>query len=104
MVHRDSKKYIQEFVGISERIAVVNLKPSERKISIIQIYAPTEAGLEEELEAFYEDSDRATTTYKTNTMIITGDFNSKVGTRQQTEKLLDPYGIGTRNNRGSRLI
>jgi hypothetical protein len=72
--------------------------------TVIQVYAPTESSREEEIEAFYEDLERTVTIHRTQRVFILGDFNSKVGARNEEETPVGPYGIGTRNGRGSRLI
>jgi hypothetical protein len=63
-----------------------------------------ESSPEEEIEAFYEDLERTITRHRTQRVFILGDFNSKVGARNEEETPVGPYGIGTRNGRGSRLI
>ena len=74
-------------------------------VSITQVYAPTEAASDNEIEAFYEDIDRTILQYKTKQKFIIGDFNSKVEQKLQIEEIqTGPYGLGTRNSRGSRLI
>ena len=103
MVHRDLKQCIREFIGVSERIAVLRLETNV-KTTVIQVYAPTENSSEEEIETFYEDLDRTITKYKDKRVYIMGDFNSKIGIRMKEEELLGPYGIGKRNDRGERLV
>ena len=49
-------------------------------ITIIQIYAPTTAYTDEEIEQFYESIDNTIKeTPKKDFLIIQGDFNAKVG-------------------------
>ena len=105
LIHKDAKKYIQEIVGISERISVLKLNPNGHKWTIIQVYAPTESSTDEEIEDFYEKLENILVRYKTQTNIIIGDFNSKVGIRTRNdEQCTGPHGLGSRNERGERLI
>ena len=74
-------------------------------VSITQVYAPTEAASDDEIEAFYEDIERTILQYETQQKFIIGDFTSKVGQKLQIEETqIGPHGLGTRNSRGSRLI
>jgi hypothetical protein len=104
LVNKDYKHNIGELSGISERIAVLKLKIVKINISIIQVYTPTQASSEEELEAFYDYLDKALTDYRARRTYIIGDFNHKVGIRQYEERPLGPYGMGVRNSRGERLV
>ena len=45
------------FRGISDRIIIVKLFSKPFNLSIIQVYAPTSASSEEEIETFYNDLD-----------------------------------------------
>lgn len=57
IVKKDLKKNIIEFKGISERIAILNIKfPGFNKSwSIVQVYAPTEASEDDAKNNFYTD-------------------------------------------------
>ena len=48
------------------------------KIKIIQVYAPTSAYDDEDVERFYEDVEAIKKHKKTNTLIV-GDFTAKDG-------------------------
>ncbi|KAL0841626.1 hypothetical protein ABMA28_015281 [Loxostege sticticalis] len=106
IIKKKYRQHIEEFRGISDRIAILDIKlPGIKKpISLIQIYAPTEETIEEEKEKFYQTLHE--TMEKTHKQkIIIGDFNSKVGTRQEGEELiLGCYSSGNRNNNGQRLV
>ena len=104
LVHKRYKHQIKEFIGISERIALLRMEVSNKQTTIIQIYAPTEASTDEEIESFYRELDDTINKYKSQKMFVIGDFNSKVGEKKEEEKHLGPYGIGIRNKRGDRLV
>ena len=40
---------------ISDRVLVVQLKAKPRNITLIQVYGPTTAATDEEMERFYQD-------------------------------------------------
>ncbi|CAK1601625.1 unnamed protein product [Parnassius mnemosyne] len=72
-------------------------------LSIIQVYAPTEASKEEELELFYNTVDKAIQ-LSGNNIIVMGDFNAKIGQPKPNETITGSYGYGNRSCRGNRLI
>ena len=76
-------------------------------VTVINAYAPTSSAEDEKVKQFYDDIERAMadsdSKYK---LIITGDFNAKIGTETKEEdfKSMGAFGIGERNERGDRLI
>ena len=44
---------------ISDRVLVVRLKAKPRNITLIQVYGPTTAATDEEMERFYQDLSQA---------------------------------------------
>lgn len=68
LIKQSLKKYIQELIGISDRLAILNMKlPGYKKQwTIIQAYAPTEHAEQTVLEAFYEDLSQAIKTTPKN--------------------------------------
>ena len=60
---------------------------------------------DEEAEKFYEDLENAIEKKCANTVIM-GDFNAKIGVKDEDEEneWIGPFGIGTRNERGEKLI
>ena len=67
---------------------------------VIQAYTPTSNTVEAEVEWFYEDlQDILKLTPKKDVLLITGDWNAKVGT-QETPGVTGKFGLGVRN--GSR--
>lgn len=84
---------------------VLVLETNKTRTTIIQVYAPTEASSEEQIEEFYEILGDNLAKYKSPTNLIIGDFNSKIGCRTPDEEAnLGPHGYGIRNGRGERLI
>ena len=66
------------FCPVSVRKALVKLKAKPFDLNIIQVYAPTSASTEEELEEFYEELDKCKKECKDHELdIVMGDFNAK---------------------------
>ena len=70
------------------------------------MYAPTSESSEDDIEKFYDDLERAIApTPKKDVLILTGDWNAKVGCDNTGwEGVMGHYGYGTRNERGERLL
>ncbi|XP_047991475.1 craniofacial development protein 2-like [Leguminivora glycinivorella] len=104
LLKKHMKKYLENFEGISERLAVLNLSFEDYQLSIIQVYAPTEAASDDQIHQFYETLNSVVAKAHKN-IIIMGDFNAKIGKGQPEEKLLiKNHGYGTRNERGETLV
>ena len=72
-------------------------------ITVIQAYAPTSNAEEAEVERFYEDlQDLLELTPKKDVLLITGDWNAKVGSPEITWR--NKLGLGLQNKAGQRLI
>ena len=73
-------------------------------ITVIQVYALTSNVVETEVEQFYEDlQDLLELTPKKDTLFITGDWNSKVGS-QETPGVTGKFGLGVQSEAGQKLI
>ncbi|CAG4944708.1 unnamed protein product [Colias eurytheme] len=104
LLNKKFKENIHDFTGISERVALLQLKLEQVTISIIQAYAPTETSQEEEVQTFYNDMEKAHL-LAGNNLIVMGDFNAKIGHPKSEESLcMGRYGYGQRNQRGQQLI
>lgn len=107
LIKQSLKKYIQELIGISDRLAILNMKlPGYKKQwTIIQAYAPTEQAEQTVLEAFYEDLSQAIKNNAEKYIILMGDFNAQIGTRQNIkEYVLGKFGYGKRSRNGQKLV
>lgn len=104
LINDNLRASVKNFVPISERVILVQMLGKPVNINIIQAYAPTTDGSEEELEQFYQQLDQALKLTKTQEInIVLGDFNAKVG-KGAVEHVVGCYGLGQRNERGERLI
>ena len=56
MVSKEMKNLVDEFYGKSDRISVLTIELNcGTRLKIIQVYAPTSASTEEDINAFYND-------------------------------------------------
>ena len=81
-------------------LALAKYKGRPVDILIIQVYSPTTAADDEEIEQFYEEFDNIIKTHTKcrDMLLVIGDYNAKI------DKTVGPHGLGTRNERGNRLI
>lgn len=105
LVKKCYSECIQSFIGISERIAQLNINlPGYESISIIQIYAPTEIAPKDIKDSFYEELEK-TLASAHKTIFLMGDFNGQIGERLPNEDgILGQFSTGKRNNNGQRLV
>ena len=100
------KELEPNFKRITGRIAQATIQMKRRKIHIIAVYAPTlqtrerDTGKREEL---YEEIEATIDkTSKRDIVVVADDFNSKVGSQQQTDDkdCVGLYGKGKRHSSG----
>lgn len=105
LVNSKWKSNILEFKNISERVAILRILVNKCKLSLIQVYAPTSKSSEQQLEKFYGEVDEAISYCKSEVVLTMGDFNASLGHREENEQsIMGPFGYGSRNERGYRLI
>jgi exonuclease III len=105
IVSEEVTKSVMMCEPVSDRIIVMRIKMKPVNILIIQVYAPCEDDEDEEKEQFYERLDQTVKTYKKGRecIVVMGDFNGKVGENKE-ENLIGPYGLGSRNDNGDRVV
>ena len=105
IVSKKFKENVIEFESISDRVARIVIQITRRyRMQIVQVYAPTSSYSDEEVESFYEDLSQAYEKGKCHIKIVMGDFNARIGERQQSEISVGKFGFGERNERGDRLV
>ena len=88
----------------NDRMISVRLQGKPFNITVIQVYAPTSNAEEAEVGQFHEDlQDLLELTPKKEVLVITGDWNGKVGS-QETPGVTGKFGLGMRNEPGQRLV
>ncbi|GBP72783.1 Craniofacial development protein 2 [Eumeta japonica] len=90
IIKQHSKQYVKEFIGISERIAILNMKlPGYKKLwSIVQIYSPTEQSNSVTINNFYQNLNEAIQKHTHENLIVMGDFNGQIGARRSGENAI----------------
>uniref|UniRef100_A0A914W9X3 Endonuclease/exonuclease/phosphatase domain-containing protein n=1 Tax=Plectus sambesii TaxID=2011161 RepID=A0A914W9X3_9BILA len=102
IVSKEWSKSINSLDVSRPRIGVLTINlQKQQTLRIIQVYAPTSAADDEEIERFYNNLEEEINKRSTD-LVIMGDFNAKVGRRQDDETFIGPFG-GDRNERGKRL-
>ena len=82
-IHRKIAGALVGYEPISDRVLVVRLKAKPRNITLIQVYGPTTAATDEEMERFYQDLSQAVKqVFKGDMLLVMGDFNAKVDRRE----------------------
>lgn len=107
LIRKELKDHINEFIGISERIAILNIKPpsSEEMWSIVQVYSPTEQSDNTDIDSFYSTLTDAIKNYTSKNLIVMGDFNAQTGNKRYGEETaLGPYSSGKWTRNGEKLI
>ena len=96
---------ITKYCAISNRVMYIVCRLNKRySLQMIHGYAPTANSEEEEAETFYEDLITARRQEKAQFVIITGDFNAKIGKKEQGDtQYIGHFGLGDRNERGEML-
>ena len=59
ILDKETSKSIKGYWGVSDIVLLVELKGSPLDINIIQVYSPTPASTEEELDNFYKEFETA---------------------------------------------
>jgi exonuclease III len=89
---------------ISSRLLVVRFNAKPRCISLIQVYAPTSVSDETQVEQFYHELAAVVKKVPArDILVITGDFNAKVGKASSTP-VVSLGGLGDVNEAGERLL
>ncbi|XP_055385230.1 craniofacial development protein 2-like [Condylostylus longicornis] len=104
IVSKNFSNSVSDFIPYSDRTMLLRFDTKPIKLNVIQAYAPTADASEEEIEAFYaEITDLLKITKPHELNIIMGDFNAKIG-RGESNEVIGKFGLGTRNDRGDRLV
>ena len=104
---REATKMLESYNCVNERVVTARLKGKYVNLTVIQVYAPTEASSEEEKDQFYEIlNTELQQVYAHDVLLLMGDFNAKVGCDNERvwSGAVGRFGIGARNDNGQRLL
>jgi exonuclease III len=87
-----------------DRLLMVELRAYPVDITVLQVYMPTSASEEEEVDEIYEVIEEKLSNIKgRDYTIIMEDWNASVGERGEGN-YIGKYGLGRRNERGQKLV
>ncbi|XP_008184879.1 craniofacial development protein 2-like [Acyrthosiphon pisum] len=91
---------VENTYHVNDRILFIKLKTS----TVNMIVIPTSNSEDDEIERMYDSLDELLGISRdSDNVIIMGDFNAVVGEGQDNQ-IIGKHGLGTRNNRGERLV
>lgn len=84
LINNKIEHLITKYQAISDRVIYIILKISKRyDMQLIHCYVPTSSSEDKSIEKLYEHIDQARTLENTYYTVVTGDFNAKIGNKQQ---------------------
>lgn len=110
LVNSKIKKLVTDFKGISDRLAIMEIRTNNKIISILQVHAPTSKYPEKVVEDFYEqikhEIENIEAKHRTlKNFFLIGDFNASVSQKKVGEgNVLGDFNFGKRNQRGELLV
>ena len=97
-------KCVTRIENYKDRLLMVGIKAYPVDIMIVQVYMPTTACEEEEVDNLYEIIEEKLADIKgKDYTVVMGDWNASVGEGDE-EKYIGKYGLGKRNERGQKLV
>ena len=106
LISKVVSKSVLGHCALSDRILLVKIHGKPFNLSIIQLYAPTSASSEEEIQDFYSHLEEAHKKCGNQDIVIAmGDLNAKVGGEQDPlQEIVGKHGLGERNDRGDMWV
>ena len=97
---------IEQPTGVSDRIMKLRLPlAANRYLTLLSVYAPTLVSPEEDITSFYHALRSVISgVSRSESLVILGDFNARVGSDSDTWPSLGPHGVGKMNANGLLLL
>ena len=104
MMTREVEKTLLDWKPVNERIITARFFSKFVKMSVIQVYAPTNEATDEDKDSFYEQLQATLDKVpKHDLVVVMGYLNAKVGdSNEGCEDIMGKHGTGTIN--GDRLV
>ncbi len=104
-IHKSTSSRILEVKGITERISILKIEVDRgTTLMIAQVYAPTMAADEKEIENFCTNVQQTLLKEREYYNLITGGWNAKIGQNWDNNSCMGQFGLGKRNQNGERPI
>ena len=80
MINKNINKAVLGYWPVSDRIIMMKIQGKPFNIAIVQVYAPTSASTDDEIDEFYNLLESTIDQVKSNeVLVVMGDLNAKVG-------------------------
>jgi len=104
LLDKETAKSVIKVIYHSDRLLLVKLKAEPVDLLVIQVYMPTSAYKDEEIDNIYDEIEELIEAEKgSDNLIIMGDWNAVVG-EGIDQKEVGSFGLGERNSRGQKLV
>ena len=106
IVSKKLKKSLIEWHPVSDRIIVARFNSQHAKVTIVQVYAPTNQADDEIKDQFYECLQKTLDGIpRHDVLMVMGDVNAKIGDDNEgIERTIGKQGLGSRNENGDRFV
>ena len=103
--HKKAQALIR-YNPVSLQVITARFDAAPYKITVIHAYAPTTVSSDEDIKVFYGIlEDAITRVHKEDILIITSDWNAKIGSNNTDwRSVMGRYRYGDKNERGERLL
>ena len=104
LLDRDAAKRVIDIKRYGDRMMMVKMQGELADMVLIQLYMPTSVHEDDEVDAVYEELEELLRVQKgSDHVVIMGDWNAVVG-EGRDELVIGKFGLGTRNERGDKLV
>jgi len=105
LVREDVWNTVGEVIEVSSRILGLFVKVGKKDIWMFQVYAPVNDATKGEKEKFWKDlRDVIETKRRSAQIVVLGDLNGRVGTRQEDWEIVGRYGEEVVNENGESFL
>jgi len=106
LLNKNATKALIGWKPVSERIITARFATRHAKITVVQVYAPTESASDSEKDSFYEQlQDELNSIPSYDIKLVIGDFNGKIDdNRRGSYTMIGPHGSAiSTNDNGERF-